>query len=147
MYACQVLWRQLSKESLAKAQSSTQWGAIQRPAIKRRMPHSHLLPTAYRIDILCVTSTCNNIVHIDWFLTLLKPEANEGLAKKALELYYTCCRKSICKGFVYSFCESGSNGKCPFWNLERMSKTNKEVLKFHEAGGGKWCWCDMMCTG
>ena len=30
--------------------------------------------------------------------------ANEGFEGKAIELYYSCCGKSICKGCVYSFC-------------------------------------------
>ena len=75
------------------------------------IPICFLLPIEL---ISCVSLPLATISFISIFDFAEEPEANEGLAKKALELYYTCCGKSICKGCVYSFCESGSNGKCPF---------------------------------
>jgi tetratricopeptide (TPR) repeat protein len=42
--------------------------------------------------------------------------ANAGLADKVMEVYYMCCGKSICRGCVHSFRESGNIGKCPFCN-------------------------------
>ena len=58
--------------------------------------------------------------------------ANEGFEGKAIKLYYSCCGKSICKGCVYSFCESGNNSlsmKCPFCKAERMNKTDRENIQ------------------
>ena len=54
-------------------------------------------------------------------------EANEGLAGKNTENYYTCCGKSICVGCIYSFCKSG-NEKCPFCNSDRGGKTDGELV-------------------
>jgi TPR repeat protein len=55
-------------------------------------------------------------------------EANEGLASKAVEQYYSCCGKSICGGCVDSFVKSGNVGKCPFCNTDR-DKTDEEAVK------------------
>ena len=52
-------------------------------------------------------------------------EANEELANQPLETYYCCCGKSICKGCIYSFNESGNIDKCPFCNAE-VDKTDEE---------------------
>ena len=52
--------------------------------------------------------------------------ANEELAKKATEQYYTCCGKSICKGCMYSFCKSGKENRCPFCNADQAGKTDEE---------------------
>jgi TPR repeat protein len=52
--------------------------------------------------------------------------ANEELARHPMQNYYLCCGKSICTGCVYSFCDSGNEGKCPFCNAERISKTDEE---------------------
>jgi TPR repeat protein len=51
-------------------------------------------------------------------------KANEELVSEDMEQYYSCCGKTICKGCLYSFCESG-NDKCPFCNSER-NKTDEE---------------------
>jgi rubrerythrin len=56
-------------------------------------------------------------------------EANEELADKATESYYPCCGKSICRGCLYSFVESGNEDKCPFCNCDRMGKQMKRRLK------------------
>jgi TPR repeat protein len=53
-------------------------------------------------------------------------EANEELANEAMESYHACCRKIICRGCIYSFCESGNN-KCPFCNSDRNNKTNRDI--------------------
>jgi hypothetical protein len=55
--------------------------------------------------------------------------ANEELAKVGMEEYYECCGKSICKGCIYSFVESGNEETCPFCKAEIMSKTNKERVE------------------
>ena len=44
--------------------------------------------------------------------------ANEWLATKHTDQYYQCCGKSICKGCVVSFYETGNKDKCPFCNAE-----------------------------
>jgi TPR repeat protein len=55
-------------------------------------------------------------------------EANEELANKATEVYYSCCGKSICGGCVDSFLKSGNIGKCPFCN-SRMGKTHDDRIE------------------
>ena len=52
--------------------------------------------------------------------------AHEELANEAMDGYNPCCGKSICKGCLYSFCQSG-NGNCPFCNADRYSKTDEEM--------------------
>jgi TPR repeat protein len=56
-------------------------------------------------------------------------EANEELARKVTETYYSCCGKSICGGCVHSFRKSGNMGKCPFCNSDRADKTDEEAFK------------------
>ena len=53
-------------------------------------------------------------------------EANEELANQPMETYYSCCGKSICRGCVYSFMQSGNIGACPFCNAMTGGKTDEE---------------------
>jgi TPR repeat protein len=55
-------------------------------------------------------------------------EANEELADKAMEVYFECCGKYICRGCIYSFVESGNFGKCPFCKSEKYRKTDEEKV-------------------
>jgi tetratricopeptide (TPR) repeat protein len=63
--------------------------------------------------------------------------AHREVAGEDTEIHYPCCGKNICKGCVYSFCVAGNNGKCPFCNSDRSSKTdeesNEEIMKRAEA--------------
>ena len=54
--------------------------------------------------------------------------ANEELADQAMELYYSCCGKSVCKGCAHSFAQSGNDDKCLFCNSDRADKTTEEVV-------------------
>jgi hypothetical protein len=54
--------------------------------------------------------------------------ANVELAKMDTDEYFPCCGKTICKGCVHSFRESGNNGKCPFCNSDRAGKTLEELV-------------------
>ena len=54
-------------------------------------------------------------------------EANEGLAKRETEAYFSCCGKSICAGCEHSFNQTG-NMKCPFCNSDRSSQTDEEMV-------------------
>ena len=54
--------------------------------------------------------------------------ANERFENKDMQVYYSCCGKSICKGCVYSFIHSG-NDKCPFCNSDRGTKTEEERVE------------------
>jgi TPR repeat protein len=54
--------------------------------------------------------------------------ANEEVANKNTEMYYSCCGKSNCKGCIYSFAVSGNMGKCPFCKSE-IAETSKEHIK------------------
>ena len=56
-------------------------------------------------------------------------EANEELAKKATETYYSCCGKSICEGCVYSFRMSGNDGNCPFCKAADFDKTDEDAVE------------------
>jgi TPR repeat protein len=56
-------------------------------------------------------------------------EANEELANKGMEEYYSCCGKAICGGCVDSFYKSGNEETCPFCNSERIGKTDEERVK------------------
>jgi hypothetical protein len=51
--------------------------------------------------------------------------ANEGVKDKAMEGYYPCCGKSICRGCEHSCHKSGNEDKCPFCNSDR-DKTEEE---------------------
>ena len=55
--------------------------------------------------------------------------ANEELAKKHMEKYYSCCGKSICKGCVNSFRKSGNDDKCPFCNSDRGNDTDEQRVE------------------
>ena len=54
---------------------------------------------------------------------------NEELAQVETKQYYTCCGKSICKGCVYSFCESGNIRTCPFCKADIIGKTDEEIFE------------------
>jgi len=51
--------------------------------------------------------------------------AHEELTNEDTALYYSCCGKTICRGCIYSFYESGNN-KCPFCNSDRARTTHEE---------------------
>jgi len=53
--------------------------------------------------------------------------AHEEMADEAIELYYPCCGKSICKGCIHSFGTSGNIGKCPFCNSDRNNTEEERV--------------------
>ena len=55
-------------------------------------------------------------------------KANTEYAAEDMEEYYSCCGKSLCVGCIHSFSKSGNNGKCPFCNSDRSSKTDEEVV-------------------
>jgi len=55
--------------------------------------------------------------------------ANNGVEGKNTENYYPCCGKSVCKGCIHSFYESGNTRKCPFCNSDRSSKTVEEEVE------------------
>jgi TPR repeat protein len=55
--------------------------------------------------------------------------ANKRLAGRGMEIYYSCCGKSICGGCVHSFRLSGNLGKCPHCKSELSAKTKDDVLK------------------
>ena len=56
-------------------------------------------------------------------------EANEELSSQSTEEYYECCGKSICRGCIHSFIESGNDEKCPFCNCDRAKKTDEDDVK------------------
>jgi TPR repeat protein len=56
-------------------------------------------------------------------------KANEVLAKRDMEIYYSCCGKSICEGCLYSFQCSGNEKKCPFCNSNQENKTGEERVE------------------
>ena len=56
--------------------------------------------------------------------------SHKKLAYENMEAHYPCCGKSICRGCVYSFGQSGNEGKYQFCNSDRSDKTDEE--KIHE---------------
>ena len=54
---------------------------------------------------------------------------NEALKVEDTEILYPCCGKSICKGCIHSFCESGNNEKCPFCNSDQDGKAVEDAIK------------------
>jgi hypothetical protein len=51
------------------------------------------------------------------------------LAKEAMDGYYQCCGKSICRGCEHSFAQSGNGSKCPFYNFDQAGKTDEEKVE------------------
>jgi TPR repeat protein len=51
------------------------------------------------------------------------------LANLAMEQYYSCCGKIICRGCDFSSWKSGNASKCPFCNANRDSKTEEERVQ------------------
>ena len=56
-------------------------------------------------------------------------EANEELARKFTETYYSCCGKSICGGCVHSCIKSGNHEKCPFCKADRMTNNDERRVE------------------
>ena len=56
-------------------------------------------------------------------------QANEELATEPMEKYYSCCGKSICRGCLHSFFESGNTERCAFCNSDQSSKTLEERVE------------------
>jgi TPR repeat protein len=82
------------------------------------------LPMPIRL-ISCITlppATIRSVPIYDY------SEANEELANKCIETYYSCCGKYICCGCVDSFHKSGNHEKCPFCKSERIGNTNKVLV-------------------
>ena len=52
--------------------------------------------------------------------------ANDGVEDEDIKQYYPCCGKTICRGCVHSFAQSGNN-KCPFSNSE-FNKTEEDKI-------------------
>ena len=48
-------------------------------------------------------------------------------ASKAMDVYYPCCGKNICKGCVHSFQMSGNARMCPFCKSDRL-KSHQEIV-------------------
>ena len=55
--------------------------------------------------------------------------ANEAHIDLETDMYYPCCGKCICKGCVYTFCNSEQNGKCPFCTADQDGKTGEENVE------------------
>ena len=155
LHARQVLQCQLPAESLAEKYKKDckrracaelhDEALFKDPPAKEDCPICFLLMPARLI--CCATSfqdaTITSVPIFDF------AKANEGLAKKAMEEYYLCCGKSICRGCVHSFKNSGNDDKCPFCNSDRVSEADtkeiEELMKRVEANDAG-CWSNF-CTG
>ena len=82
------------------------------------------IPMPFKL-IYCVSLPPANIYLVPIYDLAI---ANEELADQAMELYYSCCGKSVCKGCAHSFAQSGNNDNCPFCNSDRADKTAEEVV-------------------
>jgi hypothetical protein len=54
---------------------------------------------------------------------------HRGLADEAMDAYYSCCGKSICRGCIGSFRESGNLGVVLFAKQEEKEYQTKKELK------------------
>jgi hypothetical protein len=80
------------------------------------------LPMPYKL-IACVTNPPATILSVP-----IAAEANEELANMSTETYFSCCGKSICRGCVHSFTQSGNEETCPFCKSE-IDKTEAEQVE------------------
>jgi hypothetical protein len=63
-------------------------------------------------------------------------DANEALVGIDMETYFPCCGKSVCKGCVHSFNQTGNDDKCPFCNAgigKTREENVEEIMKRAEA--------------
>jgi len=58
-----------------------------------------------------------------------KELADMDLDIQAVDIYYPCCGKSVCKGCVHSFAQSGNLGKCPYCNSDRRNKRDEVLVE------------------
>jgi tetratricopeptide (TPR) repeat protein len=112
--ACQRKhWATHKKECKLRAAELRDEALFKDPPAKENCPICFLPMT--RLLLSCVSlppATIMSVLIHDFAM------AHEELADKAMEVYYPCCGKSICKGCIYSFCVSGNEEKCPFCNAK-----------------------------
>jgi hypothetical protein len=77
--------------------------------------------------------------------------ANVELAEKETAHFYSCCGKSVCRGCIYSFNESGNTGKCPFCKSDQIGETDldrieelKKRMEVNDAGAIYICWLSII---
>ena len=62
------------------------------------------------------------------FVTMLKQRSWQ-IWMSAVDIYYPCCGKSVCKGCVHSFAQSGNLRKCPYCNSDRRNKRDEVLVE------------------
>jgi TPR repeat protein len=83
------------------------------------------LPMPYQL-ISCMTLPPATLMSVPIYDFAM---ANDALAHTSTEQFYSCCGKSICRGCIYSFSQSGNDDKCPFCKAERLNKTDEEEVE------------------
>jgi hypothetical protein len=98
-----------TKKNVSNGQLAELEALFKEPPAKEDCPIC-FLPMPHKL-ISCITlqpATISSVPISDF------SEANEELANTTMIQYYSCCRKSICRGCVDSFCKSGNMMNCPF---------------------------------
>ena len=116
-------WKKHKKECKQRAAELHDEALLKDPPAKEDCPICFIL---IPIGLVCCVSlppaTISSVPIRDF------ANANEELANKAMEQYYSCCGKSICSGCIHSFCESGNLDNCPYCNAE-VDKTDEEYVE------------------
>ena len=117
-------WPKHKKECKRRAAEIRDEALFKDPPLKEDCPIC-FLPMPVKL-ICCISlppATITSVQIYDYAI------ANEELANMAMEAYYPCCGKSICRGCVHSFIKSGNMGKCPFCNSDLIGKTDEENIQ------------------
>ena len=124
-------WPSHKKECKIQAAKLHDVALFKDPPAKEDCPIC-FLPMPYKL-ISCITLPPATIMSVPVYDFAI---ANEELADKAPEVYFSCCGKYICGGCMHSFRESGNDEKCPFCNSDRgktEGEDNEDLMKRVEA--------------
>ena len=116
-------WPKHKKECKIRAAELRDEALFKDPPAKEECPIC-FLPMPIRL-MCCMTLPPATVLSVPIYDYAM---ANERLADTNTEQYHSCCGKTICKGCIHSFRESGNSGRCPFCNADR-SKTEEEIVE------------------
>ena len=132
MYACQVLQPHLPVESWLTHKKTCKIKAaeLRDEALFKDPPAKDDCPICFLpmpVMLLCCVSLPPATISS---VPIYNAIANEELADlMETEGYYPCCGKSICRGCIHSFIESGNIDQCPYCKAERRLKTYEEMFE------------------
>ena len=117
-------WKKHKKACKRRAAELRDEALFKDPPAKEECPICFLPMPTRLISCMALPPATISSVPIDDFA-----EANEVLASKSTEQYYSCCGKYICGGCMHSFRMSGNEETCPFCKTDRIGKTNEERVE------------------